>query len=254
MKFNMSVASEKGRRPYQEDAKVVYWAPEDGYLLAVFDGHGGPEVANHCASRLIPLYHEIRNKLLVVNLETILQKIFAQLNRETDYMGAGSTASIAFIPESGEEVIVGVLGDSPVLVRKADGSIWLSPEHNIRSNTAEAASAIQRGGFISDGYLYSSYSGGGLQMSRALGDVSLAKVLLREPEIFRLPLGPESFVLVASDGVFDPAHQSDESAIIAENIRNGARAKELVESALAVPTHDNVTAILVEFSEAAVCN
>lgn len=249
MKFDLSVASEKGRRPYQEDTKVVYWVPEEGYLLAVFDGHGGLEVAEDCAKRLIPLYHEIRNELLVVNFETIISKIFSKLNQKTNYMGAGSTASIVFIPESGNEVLVGVLGDSPVLVRNADGIIWLSPEHNIRTNVAEATAARQRGGFIANGYLFSSYHGGGLQMSRALGDTELDKVLLREPEIFRLPLGADGFVLVASDGVFDPSHQNDESKVIAEKIENGALAKDLVDAALAVPTNDNVTAILVKLEK-----
>jgi len=71
-------------------------------------------------------------------------------------------------------------------------------------------------------------------------------VLNREPEIFRLPLGPESFVLVASDGVFDPSHATSQSTVIADKIENGAGAQELVDAALAVPTNDNVTAILVE--------
>jgi len=247
MKFDMTHASEKGKRAYQEDRYVVYWVPDEGYLLAVFDGHGGPEAAQICSENLVPLYYEIRNKVLVANLGNIILGVFRGLHEKTKHCGSGCAASIAFIKEDGSEVIVGILGDAPVLV-KNDG-IWTSPEHNVRSNLAEAEAAKERGGFIADGYLFQSFSGGGLQMSRALGDVSLDKVLSREPEIFHLPTKAGDWVLVASDGLFDPSHATHPSVSIGLMIDQGADAKALVQNALDVPTHDNVTAILVKLSE-----
>lgn len=246
MKFEMSQASEKGSRRYQEDRKVVYWVPDEGYLLAVFDGHGGFEAAEYCASHLIEIYHEVRNKLLVPNFESILYIIFRVLHERTQHMGSGCAASIAIIKAYGSEVVVGVLGDAPVLVRKADGELWLSPEHNVRSNPAEVKAVQDRGGFVSGGYAFQTYSGGGLQMSRALGDTNLDRILSREPEVFRLPLGPTSFVLVASDGLFDPSHESKPSEQIANAIKAGANAEHLVHDAVNTPTGDNVTAILVK--------
>lgn len=249
MKFNMTHASEKGRRTYQEDRHIVYWIPDECYLLAVFDGHGGWEAAEACASNLTRMYYVIRNTLLVVNFETVVRNLFYTLNEETRHMGSGCAASIALIKADGTEVIVGVLGDAPVLVRKANGELWLSPEHNVRSNPAEVKAAENRGGIVHDGYLFAGYRGGGLQMSRALGDASLDRVLSREPEIFRLETGPGSFVLAASDGLFDPSHVTHPSENISALIDEGANAESLVQTALNVPTNDNVTAILVKFSE-----
>jgi serine/threonine protein phosphatase PrpC len=246
MKFEMTHAAEKGTRRYQEDRHVVYWVPEEGYLLAVFDGHGGAECAEYCSKRLVALYHEVRNGLLVPNFESIMMIMFRVLNKETQHMGSGCAASIAIIKADGSEVVVGVLGDAPVLVKRDDGQFWLAPEHNVRSNVNEAEQAKKRGGFVSGGYLFETYSGGGLQMSRALGDTDLDKVLLREPEIFRIPLGPQSWVLVGSDGLFDPSHQKSPTSEIALEIENHATAEILVRDALAVPTEDNVTAILVK--------
>jgi serine/threonine protein phosphatase PrpC len=248
MNFEMSQASEKGSRRYQEDRKVVYWVPEEGYLLAVFDGHSGAECADYCAKRLIALYHEVRNGLLVPNFESIMMIIFRVLNKETQHMGSGCAASIAIIKEDGSEVVVGVLGDAPVLVRKGDGGLWLAPEHNVRSNPAEVEAAKARGGFVSGGYLFMTYSGGGLQMSRALGDTNLDRVLNREPEIFRIPLGTDGWVLVGSDGLFDPSHQNTPTDNIVVKIEDGADAAKLVQNALDVPTEDNVTAILVKLA------
>lgn len=248
MIFEKTQASEKGQRGYQEDRSVVYWIPDEGYLLAVFDGHGGFETAEYCAKNLIEIYYEVRNNLLVPNFETIMRGIFQVLNKRTQHMGSGCAASIAIIKADGSEVITGILGDAPVLVKKADGELWLSPEHNVRSNPSEVKAAQERGGFVSGGYLFASYSGGGLQMSRALGDTNLDKVLSREPEIFRLLVGVGSFVLVASDGLFDPSHQDDLSEATAVAIERGLDAEKLVKIALSVPTRDNVTAILVKLS------
>lgn len=253
MKFEMTVATQMGRRPYQEDRNVVYWIPDVGYLLAVFDGHGGTSAAEYCSQRLIPLCHEVYDNFLfpvrpTVSFEIWLRQIFKVLNDDTELFGPGCAASIVFIPKDGSEAVVGVLGDAPVLVKKADGALWLSPEHNVRTNREEADAAIARGGFVQSGYLFIGQSGGGLQMSRALGDRHLGPVLNREPQIFRVPVGAGSFVLVASDGLFDPSHASNVSEQIAAHIEGGALAEELVQNAVNEPTYDNVTAILVKLA------
>ncbi len=247
MKFEMTTATDRGKRPYQEDRSVVYWIPDEGYLLATFDGHGGSECADFCAKTLVPIIHTFTR--FGWNTEDAIRDVFRNLNEKTEYMGPGCAASIAFIKKDGSEVIVGVLGDAPVLVKKDDGELWLAPEHNVRTNQAEANAAIERGGFVQNGYLFVRMGGNGLQMSRALGDRFLGPVLNREPEIFRLPLGPGSFVLVGTDGLFDPTHTTNPSTTIAAAIKAGHDANQLVQNALAVPTYDNVTAILVKLSE-----
>jgi serine/threonine protein phosphatase PrpC len=163
-------------------------------------------------------------------------------------MRAGSTASLVFIPKDESRVDVAVLGDSPVLVSRPDGSIWVSPEHNIRTNEAEADAAIKRGGFVHSGYLFASYDGDGLQMSRALGDYELDRVLSREPEVFSHVLGKDSWVLVCSDGAVDPGHgaaQANIDTIVRMIEDEDADAQDIVDRALAAKTGDNVTAILV---------
>jgi protein phosphatase 1K len=249
MKFEMTHATEKGKRPYQEDRSVVYWVPDEGYLLAVFDGHGGSECADHCAKVLIELWHRTYKWDHITSHESLISAVFHTLNDGTENMGPGCAASIAFIPKDGTSVIVGVLGDAPVLIKQANGELWLAPEHNVRTNRAEADAAIKRGGFVQSGYLFVRQSGQGLQMSRALGDRFLGTVLNREPEIFRLPLGVGSWVLVGTDGLFDPSHATQPGETIAAAIEAGHDANQLVQNALNVPTYDNVTAILVKLSE-----
>lgn len=242
MNFKITYASEKGRRGYQEDAYITFKA-KDGFVLAVFDGHGGSEVAEFSSEHLAAIFRTAKG-----TGEEKLRNVFTILSDKTGRDDAGSTASIAFLPDGSNEMIVGILGDSPVLVKRADGTVWVSPEHNVRSNESEARAAEERGGFIHAGYLFSNFSGGGLQMSRALGDSHLGRVLSREPEIFTILINEKSWVLVATDGLFDPAHLSDETSEIISSIESGCEANALVQAALAIPTNDNVTAILLRFS------
>ena len=234
--MKISKATAKGARSYQEDRYLVF-STIMGTYLGVWDGHGGAECAALCAKALPS----------ILTNDPSLSYALDELNKMTRTMRAGSTASLVLIPKDESRVDVAVLGDSPVLVSRPDGSIWVSPEHNVRTNEAEADAAIKRGGFLAQGYLFADYSGDGLQMSRALGDAHLDKVLSREPEVFSLALYKGKFVLMCSDGAVDPSHAAAKASIdsIVALVEAGGDAQEIVERALAAKTGDNVTAILV---------
>lgn len=254
MRFEISNATQKGRRYYQEDRRVVHSTPE-GYLLAIFDGHGGEYASERCAAILIDVFDIVVKKakstkpvLDSVDFRFIIQEIFEVLKKETENYSAGTTASIVFVSKY-NWAVAGILGDSPVLIKTLDGSIWLSPEHNVRTNAEDCERAQALGASISGGYMFATWFGSGLQMTRALGDKEFDKVLNRNPEIFRFPLKVGSFVLVASDGVFDPSHGSHKSAEITKKIEDGWNAKRLVQDAVDEPTQDNATAILLKVLE-----
>lgn len=237
MELVMTHATHKGQRRYQEDRYVTLRRLVPGEaILAVFDGHGGDECAEYCAANLSKIVEEVE--------ERPLKKVFRILSDRTRLFHSGCAASIVRIDEEKGTVEVGILGDAPVLV-KPDGSqpVWVAPEHNVRSNTTEAKAAIERGGFVIDGYLRDRALNHGLQLSRALGDTYMDDVLSREPEIFSFTCGSGGYVLVASDGILDPGH--NEGSVL--NIQDTDTAESLVADAVAMPTGDNVTAILVRF-------
>lgn len=234
-----------GARNYQEDRFVVQEFDE-GYLLAVMDGHGGDQVVEFIANNLVGVFGETT---INSSYSGRLQEIFSKLNLDTRSMHSGSTLSLVFLPNNEERAYVAVLGDSPVIIRTGEGEIFVSPEHNARSNLEERAAAEARGAVFDRGYLYTSDMRAGLQMSRALGNSELDSFLSREPEICIVELGEKSFVLVGSDGLFDPGHKDTSVQIerlIAMIENDGADAKTLVEDALARDTRDNVTAIVFQ--------
>ena len=241
--MKVSIATTRGMRGHQED-RYFHLATATGTYVGVFDGHGGSECSVYCARRL---------PQILLNTPQV-EAALALLNTEVRGYRSGSTASIAFITNDEKTVETAVLGDSPIVVKCSDGSIWVSPEHNVRTNKAEAKAAQERGGFVDGGYLFASYSSAGLQMSRALGDVALDRILLRESEQDRHSINNGGFVLVMTDGAVDPAHSNsgsygvapvDPIADIVSLIDRGADAQDIVDRALAIPTGDNVTAILI---------
>jgi len=252
MRTILSQASKQGRRDYQED-RIYLNVNDDGILAAVFDGHGGAETSDYCVKNLLQAFNAVADDPVYPEIRDKLQGIFNHLHEQTCYMQPGSTASIVFIPSSLDRAYIGILGDSPVVIKNVDNEIWIAPEHNVRSNSREVALAKARGGYIHGGYLFPgglSLTAHGVQLSRAFGDADLNSVLSRKPEIFEVPLGAGSWVLVASDGLIDPHHGSDQAAdTIVNLIGQGKTAVGLVDYAIGVPTHDNASAVLVKIIE-----
>ncbi len=255
--MNITNATAQGNRPYQEDRFVVS-DQAGGKLVAVMDGHGGAEVADRIAKALPALWrkHVVDIKpdgvgymsvALYGTMVEVIGEVFGDIHALTSGMDAGSTISIVFIPDAKNEILVAILGDSPVIVFDTDGRVDVGPVHNARSNASELLAAQQRGAFFDGNYIYSKYSGHGIQMTRVMGDRDLTGIINREPEIYSRVVGPNSFVLIGSDGLFDPSHRDMQPQVedIVAQILGGADAQALVDRALAVPTNDNVTAVLV---------
>jgi serine/threonine protein phosphatase PrpC len=219
-----------------EDTYIAEKLPQ-GHLFCVFDGHGGDEASQYMADNFAKYFDKQASCLS------------AAFNRAANYLKdypSGTTASVAFIPTNSRVVYTAVVGDSPIIIDTPQG-YWFGPDHNVRTNLEERAAAEARGGHYSSGYIFRGNSGDGLQMGRALGDASLAPVISAEPEISVVTA--RNFILIGSDGLFDPAHHDFKvsAEAVLTRISCGDDAQGLVDRALSIPTRDNVTAILVRF-------
>ena len=239
-----TVASEKGQRRYQEDRCVAFDTSAGAEVLAVLDGHCGSMTAEFCKHHIEKIFKDSLD--LLKDEKRALELTVLELARRTLDFDEGSTISMVCIPNGFDIAHVAILGDSPVIIRSRGGAINVSPEHNVQTNVAEREAAIKRGGIYSDGYIWDDRFDYGLQLSRALGDVHLDKILNREPELYSVDLDYESFIIVASDGVVDPEHgdSKEQIAILAAMVEKGAVAQDLVNDALNRETKDNVTAIV----------
>lgn len=234
----ITVESEKGPRGYQEDRHYETYIPDSKLqLLAVMDGHGGSEISDFCAKNIFRMISTDPD-----DPEHKLNALVNNLNSATRNNEAGSTFSGVIISEELKTVSVAILGDSPVVVLDSKCKLHVSPEHNVRTNMEERRATEERGGYYSNGYIC--VGDRGSQLSRALGNKHLGKVISKEPEIYTIK--DPVWVLVASDGLLDPSHQNTEELIeeIGKFAKSKADANTLMDWVKKRGLEDNATAVV----------
>lgn len=241
----ITASSAVGGRDYQEDRFLIEYCAE-GTLLAVMDGHIGAGTAQFVADNFRRYFmggwkrHRDSGKAL--------RHALRHLEMRTRGMEAGTTLSATFIFDDRPEVLVAVVGDSPVLIL-ADHGLFIGPDHNVRTNLEERKRCIERGGeYSSNGYILSNITRDwGLQMSRSFGDRAMGGVIERVPEFYSVQRAEAGYVALMTDGVVDPGHSGSGGITEVTRILNeGACAMDLVRRVTSAVdgADDNATAIV----------
>jgi serine/threonine protein phosphatase PrpC len=142
------VATIRGRRANQEDRFLILRAGrkrdgvvmEQGWLMAVMDGHGGPEAAQAVETRLPHAFQKAFAEH-GGDYRKLLERAVAILNEDPHVkyqLSSGTTLSMAYVADGKPVVHVAHLGDSPVIVFDSAGHIlFRTEEHNIITNPKE---------------------------------------------------------------------------------------------------------------------
>jgi serine/threonine protein phosphatase PrpC len=237
-----------GLRDAQEDRYLAKRIEGRGWLLAVFDGHNGPGTAEAAVNLVEDAF--VRSIERYGAGTAAVGAAIGILREETSERVEGSSASLVHIDAGAEHAYVAVLGDSPVIVRDGDGGHVVGPVHNTMLNPEDAQRAVERGAQLVGPYLVHPERLEGVNLTRTIGDSEL-EFLGRTPEVLDVALGPQSFVLVGSDGLYTRLAQTPDVLVsrVAELVGDGADAAELVADALAAGSEDNVTAVLWQASD-----
>jgi len=122
-------------------------------MFAVFDGHGGRQVSDHCAERFPP---EMRKEMMKspTDLCQSLTSVFAKIDNELrllDSDGCGSTACVGIIRKEGAHSILYManIGDTRAVLSKSGQAERLSIDHKA-DNTDEVTRIKSNGGLILD--------------------------------------------------------------------------------------------------------
>lgn len=213
------------------------------YLVGIFDGHGkSDEVVEHCRSGFLSRLVSANPPQMLKYLREIFETIAEEI--ATLRLKGGSTAAVAYLGADGV-VEIGILGDSMVVANKGDRGLFVSPQHNVRSNYKEREAAINRGGVFSGAYIRDPSTGHGLQLGRACGDLDMGRIISHVPEILKFNVSEGDWVVVTSDGVLE-AGSSDyrqEQRKLVQMVDEGAEAEDLVKY-FQPRTHDDATAIV----------
>lgn len=206
------------------------------FFVAVFDGHRGAEVAA-LAAQAAPQCWRQRRHAAPEALVEVLRKCQDMARQER--LQGGSTAVL--MATDGQQLCCCSVGDSRAVARVAaapSGTLRLTREHSCRV-PEEVERIAAAGGCISFGRV-----GGVLPMTRGLGNFDLeAAGFACIPDVMTLPLMEVSFVVVASDGLWDVISDEECCALVSR----GCTADGLVREARQRGSGDDVAVVVTHF-------
>ena len=264
--FPTSYWTERNNRIYVEDRILIdrvqsfsssHFAAVDDFceptsIYAVFDGHAGYQCSQFCVDWLSAYF--VRKYSISHDIPSALFATFKQLDR--DFMESnkkdGTTACVAVLTGH-EKLTVANVGDSRALLVRADGTFKpLSVDH--KANTPCEVERIRSlGGVVAfnKGWRVE----GKLSVSRAIGDLPLKPFVSSDPDILEMNLDKEdSFLVLASDGIFDVLSNSQVTTTVLSYCGEPANgeyglkyaSKLLCDRAKELRSNDNLSVIIVD--------
>lgn len=288
-------SSMQGWRPRQEDAHVClgHLGPKGGQwgdtaLFAVFDGHGGEEVARFCerhlpgellrhaaadpAAALTGAFSRMDQRLWTPHAARELRSLSRAPSAQAPNPGlTGCTAAVCMVRPT--SIVVANAGDSRAVLCRGGKAIELSSDHK-PGQPRERRRIEQAGGRVINqqyGPVTIQRIDGCLSVSRAIGDLNFKsdprlapqdQRVSAEPDITEVARTPnDEFMVVACDGVWDVMSSQQVCNFIRHHldaVRRGALSPAklvsmLLDSCLAASPDmtsgtDNMTLVLVIFT------
>ena len=275
----------KYRRTMEDAYRVVdgYDGNPDHGFFAVYDGHGGRDMALYLETELEKqIAAEIKAKP-DGSVEECLASAFLLTDMEShkeglEKSGSGSTAVVCLLrtgeagrvaEEEGKKYLYAAnCGDARAVLCNGGTALRASYDHKA-GDPLEIARIEEAGGFVSNKH-GSHRVLGFLAVARSFGDHALKKFVPATPFTAQYELTEESeFVIIACDGVWDVLEDQEAVELVREHVAGwvgtpaaAAEGKEektadpramaadmLVEAALDKGSRDNITCICVFLSK-----
>ena len=265
----------QGWRMNMEDAHIFECDFEaDASLFAIFDGHGGEEVAKfvehkfgaelkrseHYATGNYP--EALRRTFLrmdeVLSTSEGQKELLKYKEKGGEESCAGCTAHVIFIKD--KKMYIANSGDSRSILYKNNKVVKLSEDHK-PDNEIERQRITNAGGFIINGRV-----NGNLNLSRALGDLEYKKNPKLRPEEQLISAMPDvrehlleaddEFVVMGCDGVWEILSDEEICRFVQERLAVESKVskvcEDLLDKCLAPDTTqgvgcDNMSAIILKF-------
>ncbi|CAK9055041.1 Protein phosphatase 2C (PP2C) [Durusdinium trenchii] len=216
--FRVGFAEMNGWRPSMEDAHVIY-AQDTWGFFGVFDGHGGDQCSGFIARRI---HEELAQSGMpdddeaVIALALRLDKEFLDSNQPSGSTGTFVIVKAPTTPGGNYHLRVGNIGDSRVLLGRADGSIYPGPGTDSGLTTdhkpdlpSERQRIERTGGNVQE-VMGVARVNGDLAVSRAFGDAQHKTTggpkpedhpVCAAPELMEFECGPTDFLMLVCDGI-----------------------------------------------------
>jgi serine/threonine protein phosphatase PrpC len=204
-------ATHQGARQYMEDRHIIVENIFRGYsLYAIFDGHGGSDVADICKNNIVNvLKRNLATTNVLTDIREVLNNVFVDLSAlippDKGYI-CGTTCLLVL--KHTNHAWVANCGDSRGIMNYMDTVVELSTDHK-PGTPAERSRIETLGGYVSavDGVPRVS---GELAVSRSLGDSRYHPYVVFTPEIRYFPFTSSNrFMVLATDGLWDVMSNMD---------------------------------------------
>lgn len=264
-------------RSYNEDRVTIMpkvtlsESKEQLSYFGLFDGHAGSGCADFLAEHLHRfIFRQLAN---TGDVKEGIKASFAQaestfLNNCLQKTGdkSGSCAISALLSDN--YLYLANVGDSRGIIGTSKGKVIQVSEDHKPGLEYEKSRIEKAGGVILPGNRFgvARVIPGKLSVSRTFGDVAakfkhlggLPGVVISTPDIYRIKIQDNlDYLLIGSDGIFDVLSNEEVNEMVWEGLMSpgsyseklGAGALKVIELALERQSSDNVTCILIGFSE-----
>ena len=272
------VSAMQGWRMSMEDSHIsIPDLDENIALFAVFDGHGGAEVAKFCSDNFakeLKLNENFKKgnykealEDTFLRMDEILMgenglEILRQYKQETDMATsfAGCTANLVLFV--GNKAYIANAGDSRCISYTKDNKVLpLSQDHKPDSEE-EKKRIVKAGGYVSDGRVNDN-----LNLSRAIGDLEYKKntelhpkeqIISAFPDVEEHTIDGDQFFIIGCDGIWETKTAEEICEITQRRLKENPIGKisvivgELLDLLIAKETTegmgcDNMSCIIVQF-------
>lgn len=254
--IGVGLSESQGRRAEMEDAHVVeqnLGGKANRSFYAIYDGHGGREVADKAATRL--------HQNLIEQLDTnhvspteALRAAYAATDKSMreEKTPGGATALTALI--EGNKLYIANLGDARAVMIHGNGETERLSHDRKANDPSEQQEILDRGGTISQNRVVGTTDAEGrvslLAVSAALGDYDY-QGLRKDPDIREVELNStDRWVILACDGVWDVIQDNEVAGIIGGETDPQEVSRLLLQEAYDRHSGDNLSVIALAVGEA----
>jgi serine/threonine protein phosphatase PrpC len=247
--------------PQMEDEYAAVIDHEPGHhFFAVFDGHGGKDVAQYCSGRAHQVYFNVKSEHPDWSATQLWTTTYSLLDKEiqenlaiedADCEGATSTTVHIHQMNNGKfQVSVANVGDSKAVLIDDNDFRVLSETHR-PTNESEEKRVKAEGGRITGER--NKRLNGRLAVTRALGDHLMKKTtkgLISVPfvqDVITVDDSVQSVIVMASDGLWDVVPESLITHTVRSSVESAAGiAEKLKGLALQHRSMDNIAIVVVK--------
>lgn len=225
---------------------------KDRVLLGVFDGHGkdGDVIAQDVRDSYCSFFIQ-KPQLTVQKIIDFNHSLQKDLTQRVDAQQSGTTAIFGVLNKQNYQFTAVNTGDSRLLVRRADQVVFVTKDHK-PNDPEEKARILANGGRVSGGYAVNK-QGGGLALSRSLGDcVSHDNdIITATPTVTQLFVQAQDCIILASDGLWDVMTNQDVIHFVDQRLKEGHTTQEVAQELVQEARHqlksrDDITVVVIQ--------